>query len=1115
MWGAAGNVNDGGAVIADEGGYAINDGAFAGIASNNTKITINTASVIAGSACAIHSTGAGTTVTVNNGLVSNAAGNNANPAIQINAATNVDYGDNYNVIINGGTVQSASGAGYAIQTTGNLLINGGLVTSVNGRAVNLVGEYSKAVVNDGIVRTVGTGTAISTATTSPGTVPNTKVFVNGGTVSSALGSAIHVTGENSEVLVSGGTITTASVTDGSAIQAGISSTYPAANAKVIVSGGSVSASGGASNSYAIRTYGTGSSVFVSDTGGGRGGQVSVLRTGAAVRSNGTVTVNGGFVFAFGTSPSTAVNAASLNLPSYGDGGIIGVWHQAAGAVLYEQGNNPAFNTRDLEHAVGDPANLKWYFNPALGSGIDYRNGRTSGFFPLHLVTVTNDHGLIFDSSTGFMYKDLDGTGSLETNYERFFLGTNMFSPSEGAWLGTQGNLILNDFSWVTTSPISLTIAGDATVTLSGTSRFESVHDEGIGINADNYETVIAGSGSLHAKGSLFGINLKTTATPSHLETLPVINESGEQEQAEEPGVLTLQGGTLIAEGRQAIYPADPDYGTETGPGPNGLYYYWEYVGNYENNFKTDSGYSVNNRFVYHPTDTYVMLRALEPVSLISAEQVGGVFDKADSTGIRLTFNVSADGLTSDYITITDGTGAVQKGELIGSGSEWKILLDGVYVQGTVDIEIERNFGNYFIQNNTVYDVSVYKMKYYKLTVKVNDEAGGFTAEHETGEYYYPEGVEIAVTAVPNDGYDFMGWTVNYMDFMNDDNAAKTFIMPLFDIELTANFKLTPEPQQPPVTTTAPPVTTTTPPVTTTTPPPVTTTTPPPVTTTTPPPVTTTTPPPVTTTTPPPVTTTTLPPVTTTTPPSATTTTPPVTTTTPPVTMTTPPPVTTTTPPPVTTTTPPVTTTTPPPVTTTTPPPVTTTTPPVTTTTLPPVTTTTPLVTTTTLPPVTTTTPPVTTTSSPPPVTTTTPPPVPPVIQTPEQPIDETSLRKLTVIAGEGGRTLGCETGLYHAGSVIEITEEAYSGSHFSGWMVSGMTFTNNNIETIKFIMPLNDVEVIARFEHDTGPDKNPKSGAAANFTAVMLFGGALYIIRQRIAVILIPTKKVCKRRYNP
>jgi len=138
------NIN-GGAVTSIGGGYAINEGAPTGTVNNNTRITVGISNnapgvVTAGTACAIRSTSLNTTVTVNGGVVTNAAGNNANPTIYMNG------GLGNNVFINSGSVQSTSTAGYAVQTTGNVIVTGGLVSAINGRAINLVGTNSKATV---------------------------------------------------------------------------------------------------------------------------------------------------------------------------------------------------------------------------------------------------------------------------------------------------------------------------------------------------------------------------------------------------------------------------------------------------------------------------------------------------------------------------------------------------------------------------------------------------------------------------------------------------------------------------------------------------------------------------------------------------------------------------------------------------------------------------------------------------------------------------------------------------------------------------------------------------------------------------------------------------------
>jgi len=111
---------------------------------------------------------------------------------------------------------------------------------------------------------------------------------------------------------------------------------------------------------------------------------------------------------------------------------------------------------------------------------------------------------------------------------------------------------------------------------------------------------------------------------------------------------------------------------------------------------------------------------------------------------------------------------------------------------------------------------------------------------------------------------------------------------------------------------------------------------------------------------------------------------------------------------------------------------------------------------------------------------------------------------LTVRAGQGGVTAGSTTGFYDAGSFIEVTEITYLGNHFIGWMVNGVTLTNYDVETIKFVMPEHDVEVTAQFEGDvteeTEADVNPKAGVIIGFTSVMLSGSIMYIVKRRFVV---------------
>ena len=644
---------DGGSISSDAGGYAINDGAGTGTVNNNTMINIgNAGTVFSGTACAIHSTGTNSVVSISGGAISNTAGNNANPTIYMNG------GSGKNVIVSGGTVQNlaTNAISYTIQTTGNVEVSGGEVTTVAGRAINLVGLNSSVTVSGGTVSASTTGTAICTATTDTATVANASVVITGGLVSTASGHAIRITGANSRVTVSGGIVSSA---DGNAINADSSAT----RSQVTVSGGSVMSDIG----YAIQSFGTGSTVTVSDNGsGGAGGQVSVLRTGAAISSKGAVNVTGGFVFAYGTNVSTAIIGASVNRPSDGGGGQICVWNEALGNTVYTQETSLHLTTA----AIG-AAGAQWFLDQSSGSGIYYRNGATTGFFPLSFVSVTDDYGLIFDSETGRMYMNVDGTGTLTP--ENIPFNNSRYA---GLWAGQPGKLTLNGFLWKTSAPTALTIVGgDAAITLSGENRFVSVHSEGqsMGIKSNGFNIALDGDGVLTAKGSDtdigYGIDL---------------GDGGE---------LTMIGGTLFAQGGHAI--------SRAGASPEASFYRWAYSGDYDGADRT-TGYGPDIEFISYSTDQFVMFQTLIPVSFTAAP-IGGVRGMADSIGIALTFSEPVSELTLDDIQIA---GKAVAGTLSGSGDSWIIALDNVDDEGLVSVKVN-HFGIFYVRE-TEQDVDISK-----------------------------------------------------------------------------------------------------------------------------------------------------------------------------------------------------------------------------------------------------------------------------------------------------------------------------------------------------------------------------------------------------------------------
>ena len=571
------NVATGGQIISNSGGYAISDGtSFTTGTSNNTIISIS-GTVTSGTACAIRSSGIYSEVTVNApGVVSNAAGNNANPAIYMSASFGGDMGPpvvpaDVNVTINGGTVESTSGGGYAIQTAGSIDVTGGTVSAGgasggSGRAINLIGLYSEATISGGTVQTTGSGAAISTATTNPGTVANASVVVSGdGTVKAlGTGTAINITGASSSVTVDGGTVSSNS---GNAIDTA-GALAGAAPVITILSGTVSAVSGNAINTItnatnaeisigqvpilgpdpdpkvssqtgrAINTLGSGSSVEVNGNA-----QVFVMTQGYAIRSSGTLTLNGGFIFAFIPLSINAgtpyLDARSVVSPAPILPGINGAdsnalvvgWNQAAGNTIYPNTYSPSTNNLDLANAfTGSASNLGWAQNPSdiRPDGIMYSittpaNGTNSGFFPITGVLVNQNAGLIFNAEAGLLYLNVSGPDNMNT----LAPGGGIGNVGANWWTlsGETNTLYLNNFSWATFYyvPVALTvIKGSATIVLSGTNTFISYNNPasgatpslGISTNDPASSLTLTGKGTLVAQGNTSAFGADTVIAPA-------------------------------------------------------------------------------------------------------------------------------------------------------------------------------------------------------------------------------------------------------------------------------------------------------------------------------------------------------------------------------------------------------------------------------------------------------------------------------------------------------------------------------------------------------------------------------------------------------------------------
>ena len=343
------NINTDGLIRSVPGGYAINDGSGFTQSSNNTQININGGKVEAGTAGAIRSTGSASVVTVNaDSVVTSEPSSNVSPVISMNCDPPPTI-PIYNVIINGGTVQTTNaGTGsFVIQTSQSVQINDGLVKSIAGRGINLVGENSVATVTGGTV-TTETGTAVSTATTTLEKITNARVEVTGGTVeATGTGTAINITGYNSRVTVSDGFVL---AKQGIAIDAS-----------------------------------------------GRPGNTSL-----GAESSTPVTVNGGLVYAWGSSLSGAVSPiGKLNTPV---SGYVITWNTANGA-------NKTYYRHETDDLSFLPATDVFWDNDTLGGSDGVRYGSSlfnrEGFIDVTVIPDAYKLTVVNGTATGAGVTEID------------------------------------------------------------------------------------------------------------------------------------------------------------------------------------------------------------------------------------------------------------------------------------------------------------------------------------------------------------------------------------------------------------------------------------------------------------------------------------------------------------------------------------------------------------------------------------------------------------------------------------------------------------------------------------------------------------------------------------
>jgi len=128
-------------------------------------------------------------------------------------------------------------------------------------------------------------------------------------------------------------------------------------------------------------------------------------------------------------------------------------------------------------------------------------------------------------------------------------------------------------------------------------------------------------------------------------------------------------------------------------------------------------YTATERMVMHggavvyrttrPSVPFVFNRHLGEVSFAARQ----VFTN-ESTFIELTFDRPVSGLTAEQVIVSgfvgDRYGSVVTGELTGDGAVWLLELDEVIEEGVIRVVVA-NFGSFFVTNNPVEIVHIYKV----------------------------------------------------------------------------------------------------------------------------------------------------------------------------------------------------------------------------------------------------------------------------------------------------------------------------------------------------------------------------------------------------------------------
>jgi len=366
------------------------------------------------------------------------------------------------------------------------------------------------------------------------------------------------------------------------------------------------------------------------------------------------------------------------------------------------------------------------------------------------VDNLNEYGLLFDTSSGIFYLDLNGNGAIDA-------GEPVYNPPSGTatWASSTNTLTLNGFNWSSSAPtafreVNPSYTTPLTLNLSGANSITSTYSGNgytHGMFMSSPELVIIGDGELIVTGG------------------ELVGAGSYNTEGINAGNITIKGGKFCAYGGNGV-------GVSVGIGARSLTVEGGVLkvegGNAAASFGAWTGeitvsggalFACGNTAHWGDSKGLVLSVFTFEGGIIETKGESGAlgYDPYSSTPKAMTISAPAYSYSANTALPLAET-LIQVYSGTGSGAPYVYKDSHLYVG---------------LETLTVYDVNV------------SADKGG-TVSAISGQY--PAGYSLSITATANSGHSFSGWTVTGVKLADPSATTITISVPQENVTLVAGFK---------------------------------------------------------------------------------------------------------------------------------------------------------------------------------------------------------------------------------------------------------------------------------------------------------------------------------------